>query len=76
LWPVEAFEISRRTTPEKARAKFPAIGQYPLIQSGDVHMLDAFLGTTFFTIQTRTLAEIRLALRSQGGRAVIIKDSQ
>jgi hypothetical protein len=23
-WPVEAFEISRHTTPEKARAKFPA----------------------------------------------------
>ncbi|MDX9991704.1 MAG: PHP domain-containing protein [Anaerolineales bacterium] len=75
-WPVEAFEISRHTTPEKVRVKFPAIDHYPLIQSGDVHMLDSFLGTTFFTLKSRTLAEIRLALRSQDGRTVTIKDSQ
>jgi len=71
-WPVEAFEISRHTTPEKARAKFPALANYPLIQSGDVHMLESFIGSTHFTIETRTLAEIQLALRGQDGRNVKI----
>lgn len=75
-WPVEAFEISRHTTPEKARAKFPGIGTYPLIQSGDVHMLNSFLGATVFTLETRTLGEIRLALRGQDGRKVAIQNSQ
>lgn len=72
-WPVEAFEISRRITPEKARKKFPAIGNYPLIQSGDVHMLESFLGSTIFTIETRTLAEIKLALHGREGRSVKIQ---
>ena len=72
-WPVEAFEISRHTTPETARAKVPAIGNIPLIQSGDVHRLEAFLGTTCFSLETRSLAEIRLALRAQGGRSLKIQ---
>lgn len=72
-WPVEAFEISRHTTPEKARTKFPAMGHYPLIQSGDVHMLNSFLGTTVFTLETRTLSEIRMALRGENGRGVAIE---
>jgi 3',5'-nucleoside bisphosphate phosphatase len=75
-WPVEAFEITRHSTPESARAKFPALGDYPLIQSGDVHMLDSFIGSTHFTIKTRTLAEIRLALRGVDGRKVTIEKSQ
>jgi PHP family Zn ribbon phosphoesterase len=72
-WPVEAFEISRHTSPQAARAKFPVLGHYPLIQSGDVHMLSAFLGTTFFHLETRSLAEIRLALRGEAGRSVSIR---
>lgn len=75
-WPVEAFEISCHTTPEKARIQFPALAQYPLIQSGDVHMFEAFLGSTRFNLQTRSLAEIRLALRGSGGRSVNIQTSQ
>ncbi len=75
-WPVEAFEISRHTTPEKARIQFPALAQYPLIQSGDVHMLESFIGSTRFNLQTRSLAEIRLALRGSDGRSVNIQTSQ
>lgn len=72
-WPIEAFEISRHTTPEKARAKFPSLGHYPLIQSGDVHRLDEFLGTTVFNLQARTLTEIRMALHGEKQRGVFIE---
>jgi 3',5'-nucleoside bisphosphate phosphatase len=72
-WPVEAFEISRHCTPESARAKFPGMGATPLIQSGDVHSLEAFLGATYFTLETRSLAEIRQALRAENGRRVEIR---
>src|ERR1041385_463255 len=48
-WDVSALEISRLTTPEKVARIFPAVCQYPLIQNGDAHRLDEFLGTTIFT---------------------------
>lgn len=72
-WNALAFEISRHTTPEKAAAKFPALRPYPLIQSGDVHRLDEFLGTTVFTLHSRNLMEIRLAFQNIDGRSVCIE---
>lgn len=73
-WPIIAFEISRHTTPEKARAAFPAIGRYPLIQNGDVHRLDEFIGTTTFMLEEPSLVEIRKALEGKDHRAVYIKN--
>lgn len=70
--PVVALEISKRTTPEGAVASFPAAAAYPLVQDGDVHRLDEFLGTTLFTVEAPTLAEIRLALQGADGRKVQI----
>lgn len=72
-WQVPALEISRHTTPEKASATFPCVRGYPLIQDGDVHYLDAFLGTTVFHLASPTLLEIRLALRHIDGRALYIE---
>jgi PHP family Zn ribbon phosphoesterase len=72
-WNVPALEISRHITPEKAAATFPALRQYPLIQSGDAHRLDEFLGTTVFTINFPTLMEIRLALNCIDERSVVIE---
>ena len=69
-WDVLALEISRHTTPEKVAKTFPATRKYPLIQSGDVHRLDEFLGTTIFTLNCSTLLEIRLAFRCFGGRRI------
>lgn len=70
--PVEALEISRHLKPEQAFQQFPQIRGYPLIQSGDVHMLDDFLGATLFELESPTLAEIRLALKASEGRSVHI----
>lgn len=72
-WQVLALEISRHTAPEKAARLFPALGKHPLIQSGDVHHLDGFLGTTVFTLDAPTLMEIRLALKGIEGREVCIE---
>ena len=72
-WNVSALEISRHTTFEKAAATFPALRKYPLIQSGDVHRLDEFLGTTIFHLNSPTLIEIRLAFRCIDDRSVVIE---
>jgi PHP family Zn ribbon phosphoesterase len=68
----EALEISRHISPAAACQKFPQLRGYPLIQSGDVHLLDSFLGSTEFEIAAPTLAEIRMALRGEAGRKVQI----
>lgn len=72
-WHVLAIEISRHISPEKAALMFPALGKLPLIQSGDVHQLDGFLGTTIFTLAAPSLMEIRLAFKNIDGREVRIE---
>ena len=72
-WNVSALEISRRTTPEKMAETFPALRKYPLIQGGDVHRLDEFLGTTIFTFTAPSLMEIDMAFKKISGRDVFIK---
>ena len=72
-WQVLALEISRHTTPEKALATFPALSQYELIQSGDVHRLVEFLGTTVFSLNAPTLLEISMALKQIDRRKVEIR---
>jgi len=71
-WNVSALEISRHTTPEKVALFFPAVRKYPLIQNGDVHRLDEFLGTTLFSLQSPTLMELRMAFNHIGARDVCI----
>jgi hypothetical protein len=64
----EALEISRHTNPQAALQKYPQIKGYPLLQSGDVHLLDGFLGSTEFEMESASIAEIRMAILSQNGR--------
>ncbi len=71
-WHLLALEISRHITPEKAIATYPALRNYELIQDGDVHQLDDFLGTTIFTLAAPTLMEMRLAFHHMDGRDVYI----
>ncbi|HJS17609.1 MAG TPA: PHP domain-containing protein [Anaerolineales bacterium] len=72
-WHIAALEISRHITPQKAAATFPVLRKYPMIQSGDVHRLDEFLGTTIFTLLSPTLTEIRMAFNHNEGREVYIE---
>ena len=66
--PFDALEISRHITPAQALATIPSISSTPLIQNGDVHRLSEFLGATHLFLDSPTINEIRLALRSQSGR--------
>ena len=72
-WNLIALEISRLITPQRVQGMFPATRNYPLIQSGDVHRLEDFLGTTVFTLASPTLLEIRLAFNKIDGRDICIE---
>lgn len=72
-WHFPALEISRHIKPEILHEKFPTSKNHPLIQSGDVHRLDEFLGTTSFELEAPTLQEIRKALLGEGQRNVNIQ---
>lgn len=67
--PIEALEISRHISPQEAVKKYPQIRGYPLIQNGDVHYLDGFLGTTEWNIEAPTISELRSALHGRDGRS-------
>jgi 3',5'-nucleoside bisphosphate phosphatase len=49
-FPVEALEISRHIQPRRCAQALPADCRIPLIQNGDVHYLDGFLGSTVWTL--------------------------
>jgi hypothetical protein len=66
---IEALEISRHLTPDEAYKSFPQIRPYPLIQNGDAHRLEEFLGATYFSIEKPQISEIRLAFSRQEGRS-------
>lgn len=66
--PFPAVEVSRHITPAQARAKIPGIGSLPVIQNGDVHRLDEFLGTLTFHILGPSILEISMALKCQNER--------
>jgi PHP family Zn ribbon phosphoesterase len=72
-WQVPALEISRHLSPERGAVMFPALGKHALIQSGDVHRLDEFLGTTILTLAFPTLLEICKAFQNIDGRQVYIE---
>lgn len=73
--PLAALEISRHLHPDHAAATIPQIKGYPLIQSGDVHGLDGFLGTTLFKLAEPTIQEIKLALSGKQDRSFTIAAS-
>lgn len=71
--PITAIEITRHLTPDHARQKYPQIVGYPLVQNGDVHRLDEFLGANHFWVKAPTVEELRLALLNREGRSHLIR---
>jgi 3',5'-nucleoside bisphosphate phosphatase len=65
----DALEISKHLDHTIALDKFPQINGYPIVQNGDVHGLDEFIGANVFTLEAPTVTEIRKALMKQGGRS-------
>jgi hypothetical protein len=61
----EALEISRFTTAEKLSEKYPSLYIYPMIQSGDVHRLDEFLGNCYFTMMAPDISNLISSFRGE-----------
>jgi PHP family Zn ribbon phosphoesterase len=69
---VDALEISPHIDVCTARSRYPGLADYPVIQSGDVHHLDEFMGTTLFHLAAPSISEIRLAFQARKGRSCTI----
>lgn len=72
-WDFPALEISRHISPKSLHENFPSSKRLPIIQSGDVHRLNEFLGATLFEIENPTLSEIRMALLGKNGRKTYLE---
>lgn len=66
--PFPALEISRHITPDTARARFPQLRNYPLVQNGDAHYLEDIIGFNWFSIEEPSISEIGMALRNEQSR--------
>jgi PHP family Zn ribbon phosphoesterase len=71
--PFDALEISRHLSPAQARQKFPQLKDFPLIQNGDVHHLDEFLGANIFKLAAPTTTELKMAFLNEEGRSLVIR---
>lgn len=74
--PFDVLEISRHISEDQARKLFPQIGNLPLLQSGDVHQLDSFLGKNHFLMEYPSLKEIRNAINGKKGYKFATDDFQ
>ena len=68
----EALEVSHYMSVADASRQFPDIKKFPILQSGDVHYRDGFLGLMEFEMHAPTIAEIRTAMRGEGERCMRI----
>jgi 3',5'-nucleoside bisphosphate phosphatase len=66
--PFDALEISRHLSLADARRQIFRLDAYPVVQGGDVHRLDEFLGRNLFRMEAPTMSEMRRALRNEDGR--------
>jgi 3',5'-nucleoside bisphosphate phosphatase len=71
---VPALEVSRHMRVREASKILPQTTGFPLIQGGDAHRLDEILGANCFHMEAPTVAELNLALRSQAGRSVQVRE--
>jgi hypothetical protein len=74
--PFDALEISRHLSLAEAPLKYPQLLGYPLIQSGDVHRLEEFLGKNVFKVEAPTIQELRLALAQREKRSLTFRSTR
>lgn len=67
----EAVEVSRNLSTAEARSRYPSIGNLPVFHASDAHWLSAIgENRTTLYLKHRSVAEIRMACRGEGGRRV------
>jgi hypothetical protein len=70
----DAIEVSRTTTPEQFAVGHPEIKEFPIIRCSDAHYTgDIGAVFTVFYINEPSFAEIRLALKGENGRKIILE---
>ncbi len=74
--PFDALELSRHISVEDAHRQIPQTRKYPLIQSGDVHRLDEYLGKNLFRLEAPTIDEIKRAFANEGGRSLKLRSTR
>jgi 3',5'-nucleoside bisphosphate phosphatase len=67
-----ALEISRQISPPIAYQTYPQIKKFPLIQDGDVHYINEFLGSMKITMEEPNIKELSLAILQENARSLII----
>jgi 3',5'-nucleoside bisphosphate phosphatase len=72
---IQAVEISRHLTPVAALLQFPQLEGFSIVQNGDVHRLDEFLGSLILKIENPTISEIKSALTISQNRSFFIETS-
>lgn len=72
---IKAVEISRHLTPAAALLQFPQLEGFSIVQNGDVHRLDEFLGSLILRIENPTISEIKSALTISQNRSFFIETS-
>jgi PHP family Zn ribbon phosphoesterase len=70
---VDALEFSRYLNLDLALTKFPQVSGFPLIQDGDAHRLNEFLGVNEFLVESPEIAELRLSFRNEAGRSIQVR---
>lgn len=69
---IDAVEIWRRTSRKAARKEHPELRQHTLIQNSDAHFIeDIGRAGNRYVMESRNFNEFRMALRGEGGRAVL-----
>jgi hypothetical protein len=64
------MEISKHVSVTEACERFPDLRAFPLLQSGDVHFPDGFIGVMEFDMEAPTISEIRKAIHAEGERSM------
>jgi PHP family Zn ribbon phosphoesterase len=65
---IDGLEVTRHFSFENPPQKYKQVLNYPLIQNGDVHRLEDFLGRNVFTITAPTVSELKQALKKENNR--------
>ena len=69
---IDAVEVSARADRQTATSSFAGLDRFEVITSSDAHFLkDIGRASTVFRLAEPTLAEIRLALRTEDGRKIL-----
>lgn len=71
---LDAVEISAALTRDEAIARFPSIGDFPVIAGSDAHAPQAIgSNPTLFLLEKMDLEDMRLAFQGRGGREYLIQ---